>query len=565
MQKNLRKKLIDLDSLGKTRIGFFLTIVLTIFFFYEMGNRPFADPDEGRYVEIPREMVETGDFVTPRLNGLKYFEKPPLFYWMQVASMQVFGINETSMRLWPVIFAILGCLGVFWIGARSYSSVVGLISSAVLATNILYYAHSRLIILDLVLTVLMSGALWCFFIAFVAKRSAGLARPYYIVASYALSALACLTKGLIGAVLPGVIALTWVICTRNWMKIREMLHWPGILVFFAIFLPWHILMCLHHDDFLHFYFIVEHFQRYISTIHHRYQPGWFFLAILTVGLLPWTGFVLISLKNACQKAFKHDEENVFFICWIFWIFSFFSLSSSKLIPYILPILPPIALITGIALDDLAKRNFKGFKAAISINIGVIGGVILLYFAQISNLDISDVLSNKQAQLLLIIFSGFLLAMTIVHFLFFRISKIVSFIIYIFCGMNMMWIINKAAVYYQKVKKPSTRRLAEAIQLNRREGDLVFCYKRYYQDFPVYLNSTVGVVDFVGELEFGANAEKSDDRLMGEDAFWKLWKETNRRIFLLLSRENCQKLLSMRNLPWHNVLDIDDAFIVITNK
>ncbi|MDR0632415.1 MAG: glycosyltransferase family 39 protein [Holosporaceae bacterium] len=542
---------------------FSLAVVLAFFFSYEMGNRHFADPDEGRYVEIPREMVVSGDYVTPKLNGLKYFEKPPLFYWMQAVAMKIFGINETSMRLWVVVFAILGCLGVFFVGAKRYSDAVGLVSSGILATNILYYAHSRLIILDLVTSVLMSGTLWCFFLSFVGKNPPK-SQKFYIVFMYVFATLACLTKGLIGAVLPGVIALLWIAWTKNWSKIKEILYIPGILVFFAIFLPWHILISLRNKEFLHFYFVVEHFLRYTSTIHNRYQPIWFFIPILLVGLLPWTGFTLISISNSCKKAFSRNQENAFFVCWIFGVLCFFSLSNSKLIPYILPILPPLTLITGITLVDSLDSGSKDFQKGVCINVTLFLVAFIAYFFAKS--EIEDVLQNSDATLLMNIFAGLLiLAGSILIFpLYFRVSKIAVILAYMFVGANMMWIINKASVFYQEVKKPTTKQLAESINLNRREEDLVFCYKRYYQDFPVYLNSTVGVVDFVGELQFGANADPSNDKLITEDKFWKLWSTTNKRVFLLLSREHYREVFAMRN-EVHRILDLDKYFVAITNR
>ena len=211
----------------------FLIIILGIFFSFEMGNRPFASPDEGRYVEIPREMVVTGDYVTPRLDGMKYFEKPPLFYWMQAASIKVAGINETSMRFWIVLFAILGCLSVFYVGAKCYSRNVGVMAAGILATSVLYYGLSHLIILDLVLSVLLCGSLWAFFLAFVKENRSKIPKKYLIIAMYALAALACLTKGLIGAILPGFVVFLWMLFTNNWRKLKEILYVPGILVFFG--------------------------------------------------------------------------------------------------------------------------------------------------------------------------------------------------------------------------------------------------------------------------------------------------------------------------------------------
>jgi len=534
-----------------------LFLLLMFFFSYEMGNRPFADPDEGRYVEIPREMVVTGDFVTPKLNGLKYFEKPALFYWMQAASMKIFGINETSMRLWVVIFAILGCLSVFLIGSQCYSIPVGLISSGILATNILYYAHSRIIILDLVTSVFVSGALWCFFWVFVRENH----NKKVIGGMYALAALACLTKGLIGVILPGLVAFLWIAFTKNWSKIKEILYIPGILLFLAIFLPWHILVAYRNDDFLHFYFYVEHFLRYTTTIHARYQPPWFFLPILLVGFLPWTGFSLVALK---ESMFRRNSENIFFLSWIFGILAFFSCSNSKLIPYILPILPPLALITGINIVKSLDTGNRDFKTGVWCNVilFIIAG-IAYFFAKP---NITDVLCNEDATLLINVFAGIFVvaAIILIVSLHVNVSKVAVILAYFFVSANIMWTINKAAVFYQEIKKPSTKSMAETIKMNRMKDDLAFCYKRYYQDFPVYLNSTVGVVDYVGELEFGANAEKNNDKIFSEEAFWDLWSSSEKRIFLLLSREDYKKVFLSRNLV-HTIFDFDKYFIVITNK
>ncbi|MDR0555788.1 MAG: phospholipid carrier-dependent glycosyltransferase [Holosporaceae bacterium] len=547
---------------GKTG-AFLLAILLAIFFSYRMGNRHFADPDEGRYVEISREMVDSGDFITPRLNGFRYFEKPPLFYWMQAVIQKVLGISETSMRLWVFFFAILGCLGVFFVGTKYYSTAVGLTSSAILATNILYYAHSRLIILDLVLSIFIGGALWCFFLAFV-KPLGGFSGSYMML-SGVFAALACLTKGLIGIVLPGIIVFFWMICTKNLKKIKEIFHIPAICVFLIIFLPWHVVMCLRHADFAHFYFVVEHFLRYTSTIHNRCQPFWFFIPILLLGFMPWTGFALVGIKNAFRKAIAvQDSENIFFLCWIFCGLIFFSLSESKLVPYILPILPPLALTTGISLVNSLDTGGKDLKNGIWSSV-ILLVVVFIAYLFLGKPAVVDVLKNQDAMFLVNVFAGLLVASLAILVFSCKIPPVATLLAYVFVSMNMMWTINEAAVFYQEVKKPSTKRMAETINFNlRKSEDLVYCYGRYYQDFPVYLRSTVGVVDFVGELEFGASSEQHGSRLLTKNEFWQLWTTANKRIFLLLSRERYREIFAAEN-PAHRVLDFDKNFVVIMNK
>ena len=539
----------------------FLIIILGIFFSFEMGNRPFASPDEGRYVEIPREMVVTGDYVTPRLDGMKYFEKPPLFYWMQAASIKAAGINETSMRFWIVLFAILGCMSVFYVGTKCYSRNIGVMSAGILATSLIYYCHSRIIILDLVLSIFLCGSLWAFFLAFVRENQSKIPRKHLIIAMYALSALACLTKGLIGAVLPGFVVFLWMLFTNNWKKLKEILYIPGILVFLAIFLPWHVLAAHRNHDFLYYYFVVEHFLRYTTKFHNRYQPAWFFIPIILAGLIPWTGFSLVAFKNLVKKSFDKNSEYIFLACWIFGIFGFFSFSHSKLIPYILPIVPPIALITAVFVE---KCSEKEFHIGASMNIILFLGAGIAYY--LTQDEISDVLQNADVRILLNVVIISLIAIGIVFLfaIFSKISKKMAIVICIFLSGNMLWTLNKLAVYYQEEKKPSTKKVAKYIQANKAKEDLVFIYNYYHQDFPVYLNDITGVVNFVGELGFGSNSEPEKSNLIPVEKFWELWGTTKQRIFLVLSRSDYREVFAKRT-QIHNVLTFDKNFIVISNK
>ena len=539
-----------------------LFALLSIFFGHELGNRPFADPDEGRYVEIPREMVVSGDYITPRLNTLKYFEKPALFYWIQAASVKIFGINETSMRLWPALFAILGCLTLFFVSTLCGSSIASALTSAgILATSLLYYAHSRLIILDLALSVFISGALWCFFLVFVSNiKRKGREKKVLIILMYALSALACMTKGLIGIVLPGMVAFLWIAFTNNWKKIKEMLYLPGILTFLAIFLPWHIAVSLKNPDFFNFYFIHEHFLRYTTKVHQRFQPIWFFLPITLLGLFPWTGFAITALGNAMKSIKK--SENIFLLAWIFGILGFFSLSNSKLIPYILPIFPPIAYITGTMLSDV--EDILNFKIGTYLTIAI--SLILVVAFSFAKEQITDVMANPDVIVIMSVF-GVVMATSLGILLcgiFFKLDRMLVVSLYMFLSANMLWIINKAVPYYQEIKKPSTKDIAGTIKINMKDGDEVFSYGRYYQDFPVYLNSPVGIIDFVGELEFGMNAEKDKKVIFKTDEFWDFWSTSSKRIFLLLSRADYRKLFSDKNFD-HTILDFDKNFIAISNK
>ena len=151
-----------------------LGVLTALFFGCFLGSRPLSVPDEGRYVEIPREMVGTGDYLTPRLNGVKYFEKPPLFYWFEAGMIKLFGLSEWSVRLGPALFALFGCLAVYYAGTRMFGRLAGLMSACILATSVLYYALSRLITLDMPVSVLLTASLLSFLLG--TREPAGAAR-----------------------------------------------------------------------------------------------------------------------------------------------------------------------------------------------------------------------------------------------------------------------------------------------------------------------------------------------------------------------------------------------------
>lgn len=604
-QKNI-ESVEKIESIKTNRISIrqifiLIAIVLSIFFGYEIGNRPFANPDEGRYVEIPREMVVTGDYITPRLNGLKYFEKPPLFYWLQAATIKNVGINECSMRFWPAFFAIVGCLSVFGVGVVYGSVSTGLMSAVILATSLLYYALSHMIILDLVVSIFMSGVLWCFFLAFVARRrrrtenngkkgsrktcqtaavdsgydEVGIdlsekTRKFLIILMYALAALAALTKGLIGFILPGFVGFLWLTFSRNWnwKKVREIFYIPGILVFLVILLPWHIMVCSRNDDFFHFYFVVEHWLRYTTQIHKRYQPVWYFVPIILLGLLPWTGFCLTSLKDSFRSLRnpERNSEDIFLLSWIFGIFAFYSFSSSKLIPYILPVFPPIAFLTARMISKIKTASDSNFMLGSCLNIFLFALVIVAFLSFKDR--IWDITTDfPEIFVLMKVFAIILgvFILLLLYLVFFGKQKSIgnSLILYVFLAVNMMWILNKSAPFYQDIKRPSAKDMAEFVRMNfvEKNGDEVFCYKRYQQDFPVYLGRTVGVSDYLGELRFGYNAEKNDRIISGEQ-LWERWKKGDKRIFVLMTRSEYQKFFT-QNIP-HVLLNFDRNFVIIIN-
>jgi 4-amino-4-deoxy-L-arabinose transferase-like glycosyltransferase len=489
-------------------------------FGFMLGNRPLSVPDEGRYVEIPREMVVTGDYLTPRLNGVKYFEKPPLFYWLEAFSIKLFGLHEYTLRLWPALFALFGCLTVTVAGARLFGRLTGLLASVILATSLLYYGMSRVIILDMLVSVLLTGALLSFLIGI--RETPGLKRRLYLLAFYAFSALAVLAKGLIGILIPGLVISVWVVLLGEWRLLRTIYLPTGLALFLLIAAPWHIMVGMANPEFFNFYFIHEHLQRYLTMVHGRYQPAWFFIPVVLLGLFPWSMFLVPAIKHNMPSSWqeRHEHRDAFFLLlWAGLVFLFFSASDSKLVPYILPVFPPLALLIGRYLAasweqiDLpgAQMGYVVFLIAAS----VLSVALLSLPAFLPNSNWVEMLGAWRFAVALTLVIGAAASWGFARQRRFKFAFIALTI------TSALFLIEVNAASHL-VEMKSTKNLASTLKTRLKPGDEVASYRTYYQDLPVYLERRITVVDWKGELGFGTTTENTELWMIDGVTFWKRW-------------------------------------------
>lgn len=332
-------------------------ILLGVFaagWFCNLGYRHLVKPDEGRYAEIPREMVASGDWLTPRLNGYKYFEKPPLQYWITAAAFSAFGQNEWAARLWPGLTGFLGVLVVFWAGKRLFGPPAGLCGAAVAASCAVYVAIGHILTLDMALTFFMSLSVFAFAIA--QQDSGENERRRWMLVAWAAAALAVMTKGLVGIVLPAGAVAAYVLVHRDWRLLRRLYLIQGGSLFLAIVAPWFILVSLANPEFPRFFFIHEHFERFATREHGRYQPVWYFVPVLLAGVLPWiTGLFPALARSWARVPETRFQARRFLLLWCVVVFAFFSASDSKLGSYILPIFPALSLLIGVHLASAGPR------------------------------------------------------------------------------------------------------------------------------------------------------------------------------------------------------------------
>ncbi len=512
-------------------------LLIAAFFCLLLGNRPLSVPDEGRYVEISREMAITGDYVTPRLNGVKYFEKPVLFAWLETGAIKLFGLDTFTLRLWPALFGLFGCLATLFAGAHLYGRRTGLIAAAVLATSLLYYGLSHAIILDMAVSVLLAAALFSFLLG--TREVPGMRRRLYFWGFYAFSALAVLTKGLIGIVIPMMVIGAWVVLLGEWRLLRKISLPSGIVLFLAIAAPWHVLVMRANPEFFHFYFIQEHFLRYLTKMHHRYHPVWFFVPIVLVGLFPWSVFLVQAVRHNLPTAWRErtvHRDALFLMLWAGLIFLFFSASDSKLPPYILPIFPPLAILIGRYLADAWEcRDFPGVRAgytallvtAVLVDAALVTVPYFVHQPAVQDLGRWPLLFGAT------LVGGSLAAWAAARSRGFRIA----FLCAVVMSAAFLTEVNVAAPL---VSLKSIKPIAMALKPLLRPGDEVATYNTYYQDLPVYLERRITIVNWRGELEFGTTVEDTSAWMIHAPEFWKRWQGP-RTMYAVMAREQYEAL------------------------
>ena len=306
--------------------------------------RPLMLPDEGRYVGVAWEMMTSGQWLTPTLDGLPYFHKPPLFYWITAASMAVFGQHEMAARAAPLLGGTLGAVALFgfvrhWLGTREAQACL-----LVLLVNPLHLVGAQFSNLDMLVAGCISATIVLLAHAVLCAEQ-GLPYQRTLMVAYAMSALGVLAKGLIGFVLPALVVLAWLGWRRQWLGLWRLWSWAGAVLFLAITGPWFVAMQQRFPDFLDYFFIVQHFKRFAAGGFNNVQPFWFYPLLLLAFSLPWLPWAWWGSRRPEPSATAASASlRSLWWTWLAMITLFFSLPQSKLLGYILPALPPLAAL-----------------------------------------------------------------------------------------------------------------------------------------------------------------------------------------------------------------------------
>jgi 4-amino-4-deoxy-L-arabinose transferase-like glycosyltransferase len=352
------------------RIGWAILILATLYvcYFSHLGAIGFVGPDEPRYAWIARDMAETGDWVTPRLYGKPWFEKPPLLYWGAALSFKLFGVSEASARLPSALSALLATLALGWLALRLYGAETARWMLLLLPTTVGMIGFSHAAATDMPFSGMLTIAMVCSAVVL------GLARnehtpilprtPWVALLLFGFFlGLAVLAKGPAAIILSGGAIFFWALFTKRWRDAFHLLHPIAIASFCLTALPWYILCARRNPDFFRIFIIEHNFKRYLTPEFQHIQPFWFYVPVLLVAFLPWTAVLLwtgVAGLFRFGKLRKCSDGMGFLLCWLSFCVVFFSVSQSKLPGYILPAVPALALVLARACNSLASENAKSF-------------------------------------------------------------------------------------------------------------------------------------------------------------------------------------------------------------
>lgn len=518
-------------------------------YFAGLGDYGFVDPDEGRYSEIPREMIETGDFITPRLNYVKYFEKPIMHYWLTALSFKAFGQNEFAGRFTPAVLGLLGCVITFLLAKRvTRDTRAALISSLVLASSVLWYSISRLNITDMTLTFFFTGALY-FFRLWVDDTE----RKFWLIMFYVFMAFAVMSKGLIGVVLPGGIAVIYSLLTGQGKGILSRIFSPlAIAIFLAVNAVWFVPVCMANNDFFEFFFVREHFLRYTTTIHDRWQPFWFFGPVLLAGLIPWTGLLLDAFRAIFGKCKLIDKKDgVLLGLWFLMPFAFFSMSGSKLVTYILPCFPPLAVLAGSSLASMEGKEFRKFAAISTLILVPLALTGLLWPRMTDDTDvIAMAIPAARLALSLLVFWGVSLLL---------LKKNAGAVALVLCVLGLGAMYAASPAFKVEADLLSHKDSAELVRTLDGLDDVVV-YQKLMQGMNYYLGRRTITADILDELEFGAAQEESPKWFISREQLAALWK-SDTHIAVVARRKNIESLQETLGEPARQLVSSADVVFV----
>lgn len=352
--------------------------------FFGNGQLCITDSVESNYALTAKEMVISGDWVSPQIYGHYWYDKPVLFYWLTALGFKIWGLNEFAARFFPALFALAALALVVYAASKIYGGKAAFWSGVVLLTSTEFFLISKSVITDSTLFFFFSMALVCFYLGYSSTQ-----KNYYY-GMYAGMALASLTKGPIGFLLPGLIIVLFLTAVRGWRELKQMKIISGTLLFLLLAVPWYIKMySLHGSAFIDQFFGTHNFLRATVSEHPRDDVFYYYTLVLLLALFPWSGLLPQYLWRTLRSGGKWrrpDNTTTFLLIWAAAVFFFFQNMATKYLTYTYPMLFPLALLLGKYLAERGRLAVNAVALIIRdiIYIALFGGALWCWWNGIIN-------------------------------------------------------------------------------------------------------------------------------------------------------------------------------------
>lgn len=504
-----------------SRRWLWLLLAVAVVWFGNIEYRKLIKPDEGRYAEIPREMVASGDWVTPHLNDLKYFEKPPLQYWATATAYTVFGEHHWTSRLWTALTGFAGVLLVWFAGARLFGREAGLYAGILLGGSLLYVLMAHINTLDMGVTFFITLGIVGLLLGQQTESDAATRRKWMWLAWVALG-LAILSKGFMGIVLPGAALFLYTVVQRDIGVYKRMQWGVGTVLLLLVTLPWFYLVMKANPEFFDKFVVYEHYTRFTTKEHGRYQPWHYFIPVLLMGMLPWTLLMFDTMLRTWKDSRRSDKAfnpERFLLIWAVFIYVFFTLSGSKLPSYLLPMFPALALLMGKQLTTMTARRLFWLVLPVLL-LGMLGLGLAPFTAHTADTAQQQQLYGEYAVWLVASALVWVVGVGAGLFLLHKRRKLVA--VFTLASSCLLAAQIGTSGYNTIAPERSAYYIADAIRPYVKAETPFYSIATYEQTLPFYLKRTFTLVAYQDEMAFGIMQEP--ERWIPDIAgFAKVWQ------------------------------------------
>ena len=529
-----------LQPLVDSLLLFFIACIVLGFY---LGGHPLVIPDEGRYCEVAREMLARHDFITPYLNGVLFFDKPILYYWLQMLAMHLLGMKAWVMRIWPLLFAYIGMLATYLFGRLFFDRQTGWMAAAILLLSPLYFGSAHYANMDLEVAVWITLSLYCLMVVlfFSWHRYA----PLCHFLAYVFMGFAVLTKGLMGIVFPVMVVGLWICLHWRWDLVKKLCLIRGTIYFLMITLPWFILIQHRHPSFFHYFFITQQVTRFISQHFNAQQGAWFYIVVILLGMFPWSFWLIAAaIKQIRERKIKDNQAPLVTFLWLWFlvILIFFSIPKSKIAGYILPVFAPCALLCANYFRWRLTTTLKRMDRIIVLLLFALGLAAFVFW--LGHPLFQSHLSHLKGYFFLM--TCCLLVMAV--FALFALWRHRLSLFLVPAALLMLVILLLTSYWAVDFGLPTTKPLLDSISGFMTPKVSVVSYFDYHQDLPFYLKHTIIIInnwqdkdiasldDWQREFYWGAQLGPHANTLWLPKTFWQ-WhiKHPKKQVVVFLQR------------------------------